>query len=163
MQAITGILDLVGGTSAAAAAASTVGVAAAAAEDSATAAAALREFYDRTLVALEGSANDRLAHKTRIKLARLYLEQRDLERLRDLLDGLEVSSGLAAIITGSTFASSAGISVTGVDDLRSAGPAAAARPTQGAAAVAGFADNDKSKATQVSEAVTSGCELCAPW
>lgn len=60
----------------------------------------LEEFYRVTLDALVGPGNDRLAFKTRTKLARLYLRAGDWKRLRPLLQQLQDSCGADAAGNG---------------------------------------------------------------
>lgn len=60
----------------------------------------LQDFYGTTLAALEGAAgNDRLCFKTRLKLARLHLAQRDWRALGSLLSALQES--VAGPVAGS--------------------------------------------------------------
>jgi COP9 signalosome complex subunit 2 len=112
-KSINRILDLVSGASAGSSAASA---------NSATAAQQseqLAEFYKVTLDALTGPGNERLAFKTRTKLARVYLRAGDWKRLRPLLTQLLEACGAGANSSSAALSPSAQILAStdpGADD-----------------------------------------------
>lgn len=64
----------------------------------------LSNFYNTTLQALSGPGNERLAFKTKTKLARLYLQAQDWKKLRSLISELLAACGPVAAGAGTSAA-----------------------------------------------------------
>ena len=93
---INGILDLVSTSSTSqtdAQSSSSMDMSTTSSSSSSSSSTALTHFYQTTLEALKGSGNERMAFKTNSKLARLYVDAKDWNSLRPLLQSMHASLG----------------------------------------------------------------------